>query len=75
MNSSQAKAAIPSLVGSQPTLSEVPQTVLCYVSPARKLPVGRGVSCLATMRIAGAQSSVPLILSEGRVREFPFEQS
>lgn len=62
MNSGQAKAAIPGLMGSQPILSEVLQTGLCCVSPARKLPVGQSVSCPATTRIARAQSSVPLIL-------------
>ena len=74
MNRGQAEAAIPGFVGSQPTRSEVPQTGLCCVSPARKLPVGHGVSCPATMRTARAQSSVPLILARGRVREFSFKK-
>lgn len=74
MNSGQTKAAIPGLMGSQPILSEVLQTGLCCVSPARKLPVGQSVSCPATTRIARAQSSVPLILLRGIVREVPFKQ-
>ena len=74
MNWGRAEAAIPGFVGSQPTLSEVPQTGLCCVSPARKLPVGHSVSCPATTRTARAQSSVPLILSRGRVREFSFKK-
>lgn len=40
MNSGQAKAGFLNLVGSKPTLSGVPETRVCSVSPARKLPGG-----------------------------------